>query len=106
MPYADPLTEEEIATALRSLPDWALEGDAIKRTVELPTFREAIHLVDAVADAAEEANHHPNIDIRWRRVTFVLTTHSARALTRRDVELASTIDRLVTERGPIESPGR
>ena len=106
MPYAEPLSDEEIAAAMRSLPDWALEGEAIRRTVEMPTFRDAIALVEAVADAAEEANHHPNIDIRWRRVTFVLTTHSAKALTRRDVELASTIDRLVAGRGPIESPGR
>ena len=106
MPYATPLTEAETAEALRRLPDWAREGDWITRTVELATFRDAIALVNAVADAAEDANHHPNIEIRWRRVSFRLTTHSAKALTGRDVDLAARIDRLAAERLGIESPGR
>jgi 4a-hydroxytetrahydrobiopterin dehydratase len=103
MPYADPLTDAEAAAAVTSLPEWTRDGDRIQRTVELPTFRDAIAFVVAVADAAEEADHHPNIDIRWRRVKLVLTTHSAKALTHRDIEMAATIDRLVAERR-IESP--
>ena len=106
MPYATPLTDAEAAAAMGGLPEWTREGDWIERTVELTTFREAIALVRAVADAAEEANHHPNIDIRWRRVSFRLTTHAAKALTRRDVELAARIDELAAEALGIESPGR
>lgn len=106
MPYAPPLTDADADDALRRLPAWTRDGDWIERTVELPTFRGAISLVVAVADAAEEANHHPNIDIRWRRVTFRLTTHAANALTARDVELAGRIDELAAETAGLESPGR
>ena len=106
MPYAPPLTDAEANAALRRLPEWSRDGDWIARTFELPTFREAIALVVAVADAAEEANHHPNIDVRWRRVTFRLTTHSAKALTARDVDLAARIDRLAAGALGIESASR
>jgi 4a-hydroxytetrahydrobiopterin dehydratase len=106
MPYATPLTDAEADDALRRLPEWTRDGDWIARTVELPTFRDAIALVTAVADAAEQANHHPNIDIRWRRVSFRLTTHSAKALTRRDVDLAARIDELAARGLGIESPRR
>ena len=95
MPYAEPLTDAEIAAALASLSEWTRDGDLIRRTVELRDFRAAIALVNAVADAAEAANHHPDIAItRYKRVTFELSTHAAKALTRRDVELATEIDRL------------
>jgi 4a-hydroxytetrahydrobiopterin dehydratase len=94
MPYATPLTEPEIAAALESIPDWRREGDWLVRTVECPTFRAAISLVGRVADAAEEADHHPDIEINWRRVTFRLTTKAAHGLTARDVAMAATIDRL------------
>ena len=94
MPYATPLTEPEIAAALASLPEWRRDGDWLIRTVVCPTFRASIALVAAVADAAEEADHHPDIEISWRRVTFRLTTKAARALTAKDVAMAATIDRL------------
>lgn len=96
MPYADPLTEDELSRALVSLPDWSHEADAIRRTVRCADFRAAIALVNAVADAAEAADHHPDIAItRYRRVTFTLRTHAADAITRRDVELAAEIERIV-----------
>ena len=98
MPYAEPLTDTEIATALTALPAWTREGSAIRRTVEVGDFRAAIAIVNAVADAAEAANHHPDISItRYRRVSFELTTHAATALTRRDIELATEIDRIVSD---------
>ncbi len=106
MPYATPLTAAEADDALRRLPRWTRDGEWISRTVELATFRGAIALVNAVADAAEEADHHPNIDIRWRRVTFRLTTHAAKALTARDVDLASRIDALSAAALGIESASR
>jgi len=97
MPYADPLTDAETVAALAALPAWTRQGSAIRRTVEVGDFGAAIALVNAVADAAEAANHHPDISItRYRRVSFELTTHAAKALTRRDIELAGEIDRLIT----------
>ena len=96
MPYAEPLTDAEIATGLARLDGWERDGDAIRRTVDLANFRAAIALVNAVADAAEDANHHPDIEIRrYRWVTLTLTTHAAHAITRRDLELATEIDRIV-----------
>ena len=94
MPYATPLTEPEIDVALKAIPAWRREGDWLIRTVECPTFRESISLVASVADAAEEADHHPDIEINWRRVTFRLTTKASKALTAKDVAMAATIDRL------------
>ncbi|MCX4096070.1 4a-hydroxytetrahydrobiopterin dehydratase [Nocardia sp. alder85J] len=88
------LTGDELAAALKDLPDWTREGDSITRTVQAPTFPAGIELVTRVAAAAEAADHHPDIDIRWRKVTFTLSTHSAGGLTRQDVALAAEIDRL------------
>jgi 4a-hydroxytetrahydrobiopterin dehydratase len=99
MPYAPLLAEPELAAALAELPDWTREGETISRSVRCGSFRQAIALVDAVADAAEEADHHPDIDIVWRRVTFRLTSKASGGLTRRDVELAATIDRLAAADG-------
>ena len=96
MPYAEPLTDAEIAAGLTGLDGWKREGDTIRRTVDLANFRAAIAVVNAVADAAEDANHHPDIEVRrYRWVTLTLSTHAARAITRRDLELAAEIDRIV-----------
>jgi 4a-hydroxytetrahydrobiopterin dehydratase len=96
MPYADPLTDDELADGLARLPDWSHEDGSIRRTIKMPNFRSAIALVNRVADAAEAANHHPDIEIvRYRLVTFRLTTHATGGLTRRDLDLAAEIDRLV-----------
>jgi 4a-hydroxytetrahydrobiopterin dehydratase len=94
MPYAPLLSEHEITAGLEAIPDWRREGDWLIRTVECPTFRASIALVGQVADAAEEANHHPDIEINWRRVTFRLTTKASKGLTAKDVAMAATIDRL------------
>lgn len=88
------LTETEIAAALDSLPDWHRSGDALTRTVRAASFPAGIDLVRRVAEAAEAANHHPDIDIRWRKVTFTLSTHAVGGLTALDVALAREIDRL------------
>ena len=97
MPYAEPLTDAELADALVSLPAWEREGTSLRRTVDVADFRAAVALVHAVADAAEAANHHPDILIHgYRHVTFTLSTHAAKAITRRDTELAAQIDRLAS----------
>ncbi len=100
MPYAPLLSEPEIAASLSSVPEWRREGEELVRTFHCDTFRAAIALVSRVADAAEEADHHPDIEISWRRVTFRITTKASRGLTSKDVAMAATIDRLGA---PVES---
>jgi 4a-hydroxytetrahydrobiopterin dehydratase len=89
---ATPLTDDQVTAALRELPEWSGDSTGISRTVEAATFPAAVALVDAVAVAAEEAGHHPDIDIRWRRVTFALSTHSVGGVTPKDLALARRID--------------
>ncbi len=78
-----------------SHPDWHLDGETIRRTFTFADFNEAMGFVIRVALAAEVADHHPDIDIRWNRVTLSLTTHSEGALTRKDLDLAVRIDGFV-----------
>ncbi|OLE24231.1 MAG: 4a-hydroxytetrahydrobiopterin dehydratase [Actinobacteria bacterium 13_1_20CM_3_71_11] len=88
------LSPAELADALAGLPAWSGDTKGIERAVEAPSFLDGIRLVDAVAGAAEEADHHPDIDIRWRTVTFRLATHSAGGVTEKDLALARRIDEL------------
>jgi 4a-hydroxytetrahydrobiopterin dehydratase len=74
--------------------DWIDSDGALERTFELPSFREAIAFVNRVADLAEEANHHPDIAVSYRKVTLRWTTHSAGGITERDYELAARTDAL------------
>lgn len=85
------LTDDEVTTQLEGLPGWTREGDAIVATIEAPDFPAAIRLVVAAADEAEQMNHHPDIDIRWRTTSWLLTTHDAGGLTQLDIELAHRI---------------
>ncbi|MFG2846903.1 4a-hydroxytetrahydrobiopterin dehydratase [Kitasatospora sp. NPDC048296] len=86
------LSEDEIRTALAAVPQWAREGDSIVRGADAPNFPAAIRVVVAVAEQAEALDHHPDIDIRWRTLRFVLSTHSAGGLTGLDFTLAARID--------------
>ncbi|MFI5534694.1 4a-hydroxytetrahydrobiopterin dehydratase [Kitasatospora sp. NPDC051853] len=86
------LTEARITEGLAALPEWTREGGSIVRTAETASFPTAIAVVDAVALAAEELDHHPDIDIRWRTLRFVLSTHSAGGLTALDLTMAARID--------------
>ncbi|MFI5591647.1 4a-hydroxytetrahydrobiopterin dehydratase [Amycolatopsis sp. NPDC051758] len=76
----------------RLSPGWTRNGAVISREVELASFSQAIEVVDRVAVLAEAADHHPDIDIRWRTLTFRLSTHSAGGLTAKDFSLADEID--------------
>ncbi|MCP2274979.1 4a-hydroxytetrahydrobiopterin dehydratase [Nocardia amikacinitolerans] len=91
------LSEAEIADALAGLPNWSRSDKSITRTIKAASFPAGIDLVRRVADAAEAANHHPDIDIRWRNVTFTLSTHSAGGLTALDLGLAREIDLLASQ---------
>jgi len=85
------LTENEIKTLLPRVPGWERRGTEIRRTWSFPDFRAAMAFVNRVADLAEAANHHPDIDVRYSKVTLVLSTHDAGGLTARDFELAEKI---------------
>jgi 4a-hydroxytetrahydrobiopterin dehydratase len=87
-----PLADPEIAAALEALDGWRREGDEIVKTFECPTFADAIAFVVRVGFLAERADHHPDVDIRWRKVRIALTTHSANGLTNRDLDLATEIE--------------
>jgi 4a-hydroxytetrahydrobiopterin dehydratase len=88
------LTAPQIKSALADLPDWTKKGSAIQRTYQFKDFPSAIKFVDAVAKLAEKAQHHPDIDIRWNKVTLLFTTHDAGGLTDKDFDLAAKCDRL------------
>jgi len=91
------LSDEQIARELDGVPDWTRDGDAITLTAELDTFPAAVAFVNRVAEAAEEADHHPDIDIRYRKVRLELSTHSAGGLTEKDFALARRIDGLLVD---------
>jgi len=88
------LTDDQVTTALADLAGWERDGDMIVKTFELATFPAAIQFVVALAERAEAANHHPDIDIRWRRVRIALTTHDDGGLSEKDVALAGEIEGL------------
>jgi 4a-hydroxytetrahydrobiopterin dehydratase len=89
------LPQDEVDAALAGdLAAWHQAGAALTRDVQAPTFLDGIALVQRVAEAAEEMDHHPDIDIRWRTLTFTLSTHSEGGITAKDLELAARIDRL------------
>jgi len=88
------LTAPQIKAALVSVPKWTKKGVTIHRTYEFKDFPPAIKFVNAVAKLAEKAWHHPDIDIRWNKVTLVLSTHDEGELTQKDFDLAAKFDRL------------
>ena len=85
------LTADELAAALANLPGWGGSTTAIQREFLAPDFPTGIQLVVQAAQEAEELDHHPDIDIRWVRVLFVLSTHSAGGVTDLDISLARRI---------------
>jgi 4a-hydroxytetrahydrobiopterin dehydratase len=89
------LSADEVDAALAEQDiSWDHVGDELQTTVELHDFGEALAFVNKVGAAAEAANHHPDIDIRWNKVHLVLTTHDSGGLTVLDLALAAAIDRM------------
>jgi 4a-hydroxytetrahydrobiopterin dehydratase len=89
------LSTEKIQTALVAVPEWRLAGRAITRTYLFKDFPAAMKFANAVAELAEQARHHPDLDIRWNQVTLTLTTHDAGGLTEKDFALAGKFDGLL-----------
>ena len=95
MPRPPRLSPDEVTTALRDLPLWSGDVAGLHRTVQLPSFRAAVARIVAIADVAEEMDHHPDVDLRWRTLHLVLVSHSEGGVSALDVELARRIDALL-----------
>ena len=87
-----PLSDLEIQRALGGLAGWARRGDSITKTFAFERFPDGISFVDRVARIAEDMNHHPDIDIRYTKVTMTLSTHDAGGITKSDLTLAERIE--------------
>ncbi len=88
----DKLTDGQIAGMLASRSEWSETGGAIQRTFHFKDFVEAMAFVNRVADAAEAAQHHPDLMIRYNKVTMTLSTHDAGGITEKDFALAGKAD--------------
>ncbi len=88
------LSDSEIEDLMRRVPEWEHEGTALERTFEFDEFTDAIDFVNGVAEIAEDAGHHPDMDIRDNRVRLILTTHSKGGLTENDFALAEKLNTL------------
>ena len=88
------LSDLEIQRALGSLPGWARRGNVLTKTFTWPSFAAGIDFVVRVAKAADAVDHHPDIDIRYTKITCGLSTHDAGGITDADLALAATIETL------------
>jgi 4a-hydroxytetrahydrobiopterin dehydratase len=87
------LSKKEIQEKLKDLKGWQIKGNTIVKTFTRPSFKEAISFVTKVADLAEAANHHPDILIKYNKVTLTLSTGSEGGVTEHDINLASQIEK-------------
>jgi 4a-hydroxytetrahydrobiopterin dehydratase len=91
------LTDEQVDAAAKNLDGWERVDGALRRSVKFGAFLDGIDAVRRVAEHAEREDHHPDIDIRWRTVTFTLVTHSEGGITDKDVQLAAQINEVIDE---------
>ncbi len=89
---AELLSDIAIQRELGGLPGWSRRGDVLTKTYQFRNFVEAMAFVNRVADAAEAANHHPDIDVRYSKVTLTLSTHDAGGITQNDLDLGKAIE--------------
>ncbi len=89
------LSDDEVDAALPDLPGWERAEGALRRSIKFPAFLAGIDAVRRVGEHAESKDHHPDIDIRWRTVTFALVTHSEGGITDKDVAMARDINEIV-----------
>jgi len=95
------LTDKEIERQLGDLPGWRREGESLVTSYDAPDFTAALKLVALAGDDAEQMNHHPDIDVRWKVTHWRLSTHSARGLTQLDIELAHRIAAAAKDLGAV-----
>ena len=90
------LSGDHVRERLLDIEGWAYDGKQISRLFALPSFMDAIRFVNRVAELAERANHHPDMDVRYDTVRVAVSTHSARGITEKDFALAGQINALET----------
>jgi 4a-hydroxytetrahydrobiopterin dehydratase len=96
---AELMTDDQVTEALRSLPSWSAQDQSLMRIVELESFAQAIQTVNRVAEIAENNDHHPDIDIHWKTLTFRVSTHDKGGVTALDISLATEIDAVIETLG-------
>ena len=89
-----PLSLQEAQSRLTGLPGWKIEAGELVKTFQFKDFRAALKFVNGVGELAEQAGHHPDIDIRYNRVRLALTTHDAGGMTQKDFDLAGQAQKL------------
>lgn len=96
MTYQRPalLNEVELAEQLPGISEWTRDGNAIVRTFTFENFKAAMAFVNAVAEIAEEADHHPDFLIIWNKVTLTFSTHDSGGLTHKDIAGAKRVNAL------------
>lgn len=94
------LSDEQIESSLKAVPEWVHVGDSIQRTYQFKDFVQSMKFVSQVADEAERLNHHPDILIRYSRVTLTLQTHDAGGITVKDFQLAARADEFANQFAP------
>ncbi|HYB38633.1 MAG TPA: 4a-hydroxytetrahydrobiopterin dehydratase [Mycobacterium sp.] len=89
------LTDEQVDAALPGLVGWKRAEGTLRRSIKFPSFMAGIDAVRRVAERAEAKDHHPDIDIRWRTVTFSLVTHAVGGITENDIAMARDINEII-----------
>jgi 4a-hydroxytetrahydrobiopterin dehydratase len=99
------LTKDQVADGLKSLDGWSVEGKAIRKEYKLQDFPEAVLFVSALVPGAEEADHHPDIEIHYKRVILTYSTHSEGGITRKDLDGAAMADEVAGSLQHLEEFG-
>jgi 4a-hydroxytetrahydrobiopterin dehydratase len=94
------MTQDQIDAALAKLPQWSQVGEAIQRTFDFADFITAMKFVDKVAVAAEQVQHHPDMLIRYKKVTLTYATHDANGITQKDFDAALHADQVANVIAP------
>lgn len=100
----DKLSEDQVQDALKSIPEWAETGGQIHRTYRFKDFVDSMKFVGLVATQAETDQHHPDILIRWNKVTLTVSTHDAGGITQKDFDLAAKSDAFAAPLLPAAVP--
>ena len=98
---AELLSDIEIQRMLGKLSGWSRKGDSITKIFQFKDFLSGIDFVGGIAEVAEKANHHPDIDIRYNKVTCTLSTHSEDGITQKDLDLAAQIDHVLETQSTV-----
>jgi 4a-hydroxytetrahydrobiopterin dehydratase len=91
---ADLISKDDLKRVLRRVPEWEVEGKALTRSFEFDDFQDAVDFVVGVSEVVADVNHHPDVNIRYNKVTLFLTTHSKGGITDADIEVAQMVDNL------------